>query len=272
METNNNPHVIREIGFSNLDNSLYATIMYVSGIPEFDAILGGSLFSETDAIMSIISTANSIYFVLLTNDLENVLARIEVKRETIINYTKNVEKEIKIQNFNRFKAILPGAFGIRGVQIESIIKGIKKKSLFKVIGSKEVKGNEFELKYSNNQKEQIIKLCSYDIHAMTLVQFLKAYWNTEEIVSRGNSSSGGCYIATACYQYPNCKELKILYNFRNKILFNYLVGRFIVEIYYAISPSIAKYLSGANFVNTMVKLILLKPIIVLIKISFRKYL
>ena len=55
----------------------------------------------------------------------------------------------------------------------------------------------------------------------------------------------GCYIATAVYGSYDSPEVLVLRQFRDNVLSKYLCGRYFINLYYAISPFLVKYI-GKN--------------------------
>lgn len=53
---------------------------------------------------------------------------------------------------------------------------------------------------------------------------------------------GGCFIATACYDDPDCPEVMALRRFRDQRLLGWRGGRMAVRLYYAASPTLAAWL------------------------------
>lgn len=60
-------------------------------------------------------------------------------------------------------------------------------------------------------------------------------------MSGGNTSSGGCYVATAVYGSYDCPEVWTLRRFRDTILASTWYGRAFIRTYYAISPTLVKW-------------------------------
>jgi len=59
--------------------------------------------------------------------------------------------------------------------------------------------------------------------------------------SSSSSSDKSCFIATAAYSTPHHPDLDIFRNFRDEKLLTNTLGKRLVNLYYQISPSIAKY-------------------------------
>lgn len=62
-----------------------------------------------------------------------------------------------------------------------------------------------------------------------------------------------CFIATAAFGSPNAIEVEDLRHFRDAVLIPRRLGRSFVRGYYSISPSIAEWLKGRNFVSKLVR-------------------
>ena len=66
-----------------------------------------------------------------------------------------------------------------------------------------------------------------------------------------NSSSGGCYVATAVYGSYDCPEVWTLRRFRDNILANTWYGRAFIRIYYTISPTLVKWFGHTAWFNKL---------------------
>jgi hypothetical protein len=75
----------------------------------------------------------------------------------------------------------------------------------------------------------------------------------------------GCFIATACYGNYEATEVLVLRNYRDKVLLKNNFGKIAVDIYYFISPPIAKILEKSDSLKTFVRKNILAPIILKIK-------
>src|SRR2546423_2026196 len=64
-----------------------------------------------------------------------------------------------------------------------------------------------------------------------------------------NVSKGGCFIATATYGSPFAPEVLIFRRFRDEILLTSKLGNALVNIYYWVSPPLARLISKTRFLK-----------------------
>lgn len=85
----------------------------------------------------------------------------------------------------------------------------------------------------------------------------------------GDSSSGGCFIATAAYGSSQSTQIDILRDFRDAALLPSKIGRRFVKSYYKNSPPIAAYLTQHESMRIFVRNVFVKPLVYLVyNISF----
>ena len=72
---------------------------------------------------------------------------------------------------------------------------------------------------------------------------------------------GGCFIATAAYGTPTAEEIDVLREFRDKVLLRSTVGAQFVALYYQLSPPVADFIAGSSFLRTIVRELLVDPIV-----------
>jgi len=72
---------------------------------------------------------------------------------------------------------------------------------------------------------------------------------------------GLCFIATAAYGTSSTEQLDVLQEFRDDVLLKSTVGSRLVDLYYQVSPPIADFISEHSFVRTVVRELLIDPIV-----------
>jgi hypothetical protein len=75
------------------------------------------------------------------------------------------------------------------------------------------------------------------------------------------SPSGGCFIATAAYGTPSAKQIDVLREFRDVVLLKSAAGSQFVALYYQFSPPIAEFIAGNELLRTLVRELLIDPIV-----------
>jgi polyhydroxybutyrate depolymerase len=74
-------------------------------------------------------------------------------------------------------------------------------------------------------------------------------------------SGGLCFIATAAYGTSTAKQVDVLRDFRDDMLLKSIVGSRLVDLYYQVSPPIADFISEDTFVRTLVRELMIDPIV-----------
>ncbi len=77
----------------------------------------------------------------------------------------------------------------------------------------------------------------------------------------GGGGGGGCFIATAAYGTPTAKQIDVLRQFRDGVLLKSTVGSQFVSLYYRFSPPIANVIAGNEILRTLVRDLLVDPIV-----------
>jgi hypothetical protein len=75
--------------------------------------------------------------------------------------------------------------------------------------------------------------------------------------SGGGSGGGGCFIATAAYGSLMEPHVKVLRDFRDRILLHNSTGKGFIRLYYIYSPPIADFIAKHDRLKAMVRLSLL---------------
>jgi hypothetical protein len=71
----------------------------------------------------------------------------------------------------------------------------------------------------------------------------------------------GCFIATAAYGTPTAEQIDVLREFRDAVLLESAAGSQFVALYYRLSPPIAEFIAGNSFLRTLVRELLVDPIV-----------
>ena len=78
-----------------------------------------------------------------------------------------------------------------------------------------------------------------------------------------------CFIATACYGTAMAKEVFLLREFRDQVLFKNGPGRAFISFYYRHSPPIAQLISKYPWLNFLVRNLSLSPMVAILQTSKR---
>lgn len=78
-------------------------------------------------------------------------------------------------------------------------------------------------------------------------------------------SGGLCFIATAAYGTSTAQELDVLREFRDTVLLKSNMGSRLVGLYYRLSPPIADFIAERSRVRTLVRELLIDPIVRLLE-------
>jgi len=73
--------------------------------------------------------------------------------------------------------------------------------------------------------------------------------------------SGGCFIATAAYGTPTAEQIDVLREFRDIVLLESTAGSQFVALYYQLSPPVADFIAGNELLRTLVRELLVDPIV-----------
>jgi len=79
------------------------------------------------------------------------------------------------------------------------------------------------------------------------------------------SGGGVCFIATAAYGSSSAEQIDVLREFRDTVLLSSTVGSGFVSLYYRLSPPAAEVISGNSFLRTMVRELLVDPLVWLVE-------
>jgi hypothetical protein len=75
------------------------------------------------------------------------------------------------------------------------------------------------------------------------------------------SITDGCFIATAAYGTPTAEQIDVLREFRDGVLLKSTAGSQFVALYYQLSPPVAEFIAGNELLRTLVRELLVDPIV-----------
>jgi uncharacterized repeat protein (TIGR02543 family) len=75
------------------------------------------------------------------------------------------------------------------------------------------------------------------------------------------STATGCFVGSAAYGSPLAEQLDVLREFRDGVLLESAAGSQLVALYYRLSPPMADFISGNSFLRTMVRELLVDPVV-----------
>jgi hypothetical protein len=74
-------------------------------------------------------------------------------------------------------------------------------------------------------------------------------------------TTSGCFVATAAYGTPTAEQIAVLREFRDGVLLESAAGSQFIDLYYRLSPPIADFISGNSFLRTVVRELLVGPLV-----------
>ncbi|MDS0261722.1 WYL domain-containing protein [Haloarcula sp. S1CR25-12] len=96
-----------------------------------------------------------------------------------------------------------------------------------------------------------------------------ADWDTSQYLANEmgfqRTDSDSCFIATAAYGSPTASEIDVLRRFRDDILAKSYLTRWLISMYYALSPPIARWISRSRRRRTAVRRLFVAPLVRLIE-------
>ncbi|MBF0224129.1 MAG: hypothetical protein HQK76_01625 [Desulfobacterales bacterium] len=93
----------------------------------------------------------------------------------------------------------------------------------------------------------------------------QSFINENGLIQIYEQKDSRCFIATACFDTDNCKELYLLRAFRDKRLLSNRSGQLFVKTYYKVSPPIAMSIKKSPVLKKLIRTILINPLIFMIE-------
>lgn len=107
------------------------------------------------------------------------------------------------------------------------------------------------LEIINDKIEEILKVNTDYKKPQYLIDLEKKSEEPTIVNNVSNSTSGGCYVATAVYGSYDCPEVWTLRRFRDNTLAETWYGMGFITIYYAISPTLVKWFGNTTWFKTL---------------------
>lgn len=73
------------------------------------------------------------------------------------------------------------------------------------------------------------------------------------------TADGGCFIATAAYGSPDAPEIEVLSRFRDTVLASSRASRWTIPLYYAVSPTLARWIARSARRQWLARRLLVTP-------------
>jgi len=83
--------------------------------------------------------------------------------------------------------------------------------------------------------------------------------NNLEVLESRDAKESKCLIATAVYCTPYVPEVKLLKEFRDKLILSNVLGQLAIAIYYHFSPSVARFIKRSEIAKLLARLIIVRP-------------
>lgn len=90
------------------------------------------------------------------------------------------------------------------------------------------------------------------------------FFEIKNLHDKNTKSKSGCFIATAVYGEVDAPEVMVFRHFRDEVLLISFIGRRFISFYYLFSPYAAKLISKSAFAKSLVRIMILKPLMWLI--------
>ena len=180
--------------------------------------------------------------------------------ESLINYTNSI---IESYNEVKFKANTGGFYGVYYADAPEVKEKLKNDLYHAIISYLAILPKSYHKKALPKLKEINEWLRKEGSNAPVLDIIIKEH-DSKYVAPPAKT----CLIATATYGLPFASEVTLLRQFRDSYLEKSFVGKVFINIYYHLSPPIARVISKSKFLRVIIRQFL-KPIIYLVKIYGR---
>ena len=156
---------------------------------------------------------------------------------------------------------------------------ISKSELFVELGAENVEDKEtiiqcassfIDMYNSNSEKTGLKELIIQTDIDEGEMERAKAFRKEHVEPMLQEKEKNGCFIATAAFGSPCVEEISILRFWRDTFLLKYSLGEFGVNVYYTLSPPIARVVSGNEILGKLVRILTKRFVLLLEKYYLKK--
>lgn len=237
---------------------------YVSGIDQFDELLGNKKFCETSAILNVTSHEKGIFIIL---NLKGKISLFAFSREQIVSFKEMANQQILVHSENRFaKRLKSGGGSLALMAVGAIGDAIIPTS------AKQVTGKIYSITLLENGEKCEVLLSrpneefEYDEKRSKVDAYINRHFvktKPQGIVDFEDKS--GCFIATACYGSYFAPEVAVFRRFRDHTLATTWLGLKLIKLYYSISPPLAQAIRDNKLLRWVVRHLFIKPLSIFIR-------
>lgn len=124
--------------------------------------------------------------------------------------------------------------------------------------------NNVPVKISDDQRQSLLRLYeAYRVQLESLQQGgASELPSVNDIFEKQNkqASSSSCFVATVCYGSADAEPVRILREFRDKVLAENFAGRAFIKFYYLLGPYLASFIAKHNKLRLKVRDYLIAPL------------
>lgn len=184
-------------------------------------------------IKSVIGNSDDFYLKLSSVIVHNA-------QEMLVTVVNNQQEYAYITDFSNVKSTIDSALSVSNI-----------------IGHLDMVP---ELRSRYNQNHNTLKSISSKLNGVVSSYASRSHTT---YTSSKQSNGGGCYIATMAYGSYEHPQVLVLRKFRDDILLQSPIGKLMVRGYYFVSPKMVRILDGNQFINSLIRKLLDKLIIIL---------